>query len=116
MRFFSIILLCYISLLAVLPTICQSYTLVSKIDLCCINTKGDCKSNSENNNPQPQKSSDNNCCIPCGASQVCHCYFIVTSQLNFSIVINETLNKWHSYNESAISNSPSNCWHPPKFV
>ena len=115
MRIFAIVFVSYFSLLAISPALCEVYGAIKQIDLCCDKADKECKAPVDKDS-QPQKSSDNNCCIPCGTVQDCHCYFESTPQFDFIVAFSVTTEKNHLKNESLISNYSSDCWQPPELV
>ena len=99
MRTFSIILLTYVSLLLVAPTICNT------IMQCA-------KEQSANKNSKDNSSSCESCC----SIQNCHCNFTGIQQFNFQILANTVTKKIYTQNDNILSTYLSECWHPPELI
>jgi hypothetical protein len=107
-------MLSYVSLLTVSPVLCGLTMAIKQMDLCCSETGKDCSDGQTDD--KPQKSSENNCCVPCCSVQNCHCYFVTPQQFDFSVKLFKTIQKLRLQNESLTSNYLSDCWNPPEFV
>jgi hypothetical protein len=98
MRTISVILLTYVVLLLVAPTVCNSMAQCSK---------------EQTNN----KNSDNtNTCASCCSIQNCNCNFTGVEQFDFQIYTSIITKKIQAQNNKILSNYLSECWHPPKIV
>lgn len=99
MKAFSIILLTYVTLLLVVPTVCNTMMQCSKEQSADKNSKNTPKS-----------------CESCCALQNCHCNFTGIQQFNFQISANIIISKIHTQNDNVLSNYLSECWHPPELI
>lgn len=97
MRTISVILLTYVMLLLVAPTVCNSIAQCSK---------------EQTNNKNPE----NNTCSSCCSIQNCNCNFTGIEKFDFQIYMSIITNKIHTQNDKILSNYLSECWHPPKIV
>ena len=98
MRAFSAILLTYVLLLLVVPTVCNSMSCV-KEQSCTKNSK-----------------SDNWPCKSCCYIQNCHCNFTGVEHFNFQIIPSIITKKIHTQNDNVLSTYLSECWHPPEII
>ncbi len=99
MRVFSAILLTYVLLLLVVPTVCNSMTTCSK---------------EQSSNKKTDK--DNSACNSCCYVQNCNCNFTGIQQFNFQIQAGSDIEKNSTQKDKPLSSYLSECWHPPKLI
>ena len=98
MKAFSVILLTYVLLLLVAPTVCNMMMQCSK------------------EQAANKKSKDNTTsCESCCSIQNCHCNFTGVQHFNFQIPTNTITKKIHTQNDNVLSTYLSECWHPPEL-
>ena len=99
MRAFSVILLTYVILLLVVPTVCNSMMQCSK-------------EQSNNKTSKDNKMSCESCC----SVQNCHCSFTGIQKFDFQIQASIITKKIHPQNDNVLSTYLSECWHPPEII
>ena len=111
MKFISIILIAYITLLTVLPAVCKTYVVLKQAELCCSD-----KNSNQCSKDQKDKSENNMSCTACCSIQNCNCNFVGIPQFDFLIQNGTTTKKAKIQDDKILSNYLSDCWHPPKIV
>ncbi len=99
MKVFSTILLTYVLLSLVVPTVCNSMM------QCSQEQSGSSKSKNDISD-----------CKSCCCLQNCHCNFTEVERFNFQIAANFITKKVRTQNDNVLSTYLSEWWHPPEII
>ena len=112
MRIISILLISYISLLIISPSVGGMFVVAEETNMCCNSDDDNQCSREQSENRSSDKDSP---CTPCCLIQNCNCCFLASSSFEFQPLIAAGLQKIQSKNDQIHSNYLSDCWHPPEM-
>ena len=116
MKFISIILIAYFSLLTISPALCGMNAVLKQENLCSTDNSMQGSREQSDNNKQSGKSESNSPCIPCCSIQNCHTYFIAIPKVDLIVQISATAILIPFKSDKKNSIYLSDCWRPPKIV